>query len=138
MTYLKHSKFIRLVVLPLTLNAFLPACYKWTEVETPVNVSDRLPSPAHVTLKDGRRLKLEGATVEGDFIVGMVRGSNRSGQIADRVRIPIDEVLKVERRERNKFTTTLLVVSAVYVTLALIVTGVCASDPDGCSLFALE
>jgi len=75
MTYFRRSKFIRFVIVPLMLVAFLPACYKWAEIET--TAESELPNPARITPLDGQQFVLEDAKVTGDSLLGRPKGNPR-------------------------------------------------------------
>jgi len=124
MLYFRRSRFLRLVILPLTLLALLPACHSYSRVETTVGLPESLPSPARFTLTDGRQLELEGAQVRGDSIIGMRRGSTEAGQLAERVGIHISTIEGIERKKNN----SLLVLIPIVVGLAIVVN---AADPLG-------
>ncbi len=104
MKFFRRSSFLRLVVLPFALTLWLSACYKWTALETSGD-STELPSPVRLTLTDGRQFELEGATIVGDTIVGMRRGSDQPGQIAEQVRLSVAEVQKAEHKEKDELAT---------------------------------
>jgi len=99
MNYLKRSRFLRYVVLPLTLLALLPGCYKWTMVETGVDLPTELPRSVRVTLTDGESLVLENVTITTDSLFGQRGGNKRESTSEERdVRLPLDDVRWVERR----------------------------------------
>ena len=95
MLHFRRSRFLRFVILPLTLIAFLPACYKWTEVET--TADSQLPDPIRVTLIDGRQFVVEDATVTADSLFGRPKGQPRPvlGEELG-VRVSLNEIRKVE------------------------------------------
>jgi len=124
MKHFRSSRFLRLVVLPLTLLAFIPACQGWVGVKTAPGVGEALPNPARLTLKDGRQLELEGATIVADTILGWRRGEPRVPADTDlqRVRVALDDVQKIEHRGTDAGATAVLIGSILVVgTLASVV-----------------
>jgi len=97
MRYFRRSAFLRLVVLPFTLLAFLPACHKWSEVRTTVDATTALPNPARLTLNNGDRITLEDATISGDSVVGIRERRSEISPIR-RVAIALGDVAGVEER----------------------------------------
>ena len=124
MLYFRRSRFIRFVILPLTLIALLPACHKWVGVETNVVSPTELSGPIRVTLNDGEELNLEGATVTEDSIFGRRKGTPRSvlGE-PQPIRIALDDVTDIEKEKVKPVESVLLAVvvvgTAVIASLAL-------------------
>jgi hypothetical protein len=92
MLYFTRTRFFRFVV-PLTLVAFLPACYKYVEVETNVDSPTKLSSPTRVTLTDGLQLVLRDATVTADSLFGSSQGQA--------IRVSLEDTQSVEHQKTN-------------------------------------
>ncbi len=122
MLYFRRSRFIRFVVLPLTLIAFLPACYKWTEVET--TADSQFPDPIRVTLMDGRQIVVEDATVTADSLFGRPKGTPRPvlGEELG-VRVSLNDVQKVEQTEPDEGSMMTLIATVTAVMSAAILAG---------------
>ena len=119
MLYLRRSTLLRIVVLPLTLVALLPACYKWSEVPGR-NLPEVLSSPTRVTLTDGQRIVLTTATVTEDSLFGRREGT--PGPVLDTVqsvRVSLDEVQLVEHRKTDGLATAGAIYLAVSAALVL-------------------
>jgi len=120
MLYFRRSRFIRFVVLPLTLIAILPACYKWTEVET--TADSQFPDPIRVTLMDGRQIVVEDATVTADSLFGRPKGTPRPvlGEELG-VRVSLNDVQKVEQTEPDEGSMmTLIAIFAAVMSAAIL------------------
>ncbi len=125
MLYFRRFRFIRFVVLPLTLIALLPACYKWTEVET--TADSQLPDPIRVTLMDGRQIVLEDATVTADSLFGRPKGQPRPvlGEALG-VRVSLNDVQKVERTGINEEST----IAVIAIVAGFVSAGITAANLD--------
>jgi hypothetical protein len=73
MLYFRRSPFLRRVVLPITLLAFLSACHKWVPLEPPVAqaVAERDPGTIRVTLADGSQVVLKEPRISGDSLMAL-------------------------------------------------------------------
>lgn len=122
MLYFRRSRFFRTVVLPLTLVALLPACYKWTEVET--TADSQFPDPIRVTLMDGRQIVVEDATVTADSLFGRPKGTPRPvlGEELG-VRVSLNDVQKVEQTEPDEGSMMTLIAGFTAVMSATILAG---------------
>ncbi len=128
MRYFRSSSFLRLVVLPLMLGAFLTGCYKWESYGTvmPTQGADEI----RVTRLDNSRVTLRDARIEGDSIVGKRRMSRSGYEEVDfsRFAIGLDDVREVEARKLDTGNTIGLILMglAVPVTIAIF----CADAKD--------
>ena len=124
----RRSSFHRLIVLPLTLVAFLSGCYKWHDYGTVM--PDQGVHRMRVTLLDNSRVTLHDARIDGDSIVGKRRTSRSGYEEVDfnRFAIGLDDVRRVEVSELDKGTTAGL----IFVALAVPVTALifCADAKD--------
>ncbi len=119
MRHSKRSAFRRLVVLPLTLVVFLPACYKWSEIPGR-NLPRRLPSLTRVTLTDGQQIVLTTATVTEDSLFGRREGT--PGPVLDtdqNVRVSLDDVQIVEHRKTDGWATAGVIYLGVSAAMGL-------------------
>jgi len=107
MLYFRRSRFIRFVVLPLTLVALLPACYKWSAVHGPPDQEIRYgrPDEIRVTVNDGSQVKMRSPWIQGDSILAL-------NAIQDTLVIRVSDVTKLEKR---KFDWVPIVVGWVVV-----------------------
>lgn len=117
MLYVRRSRFIRFVILPLTLVTFLPACHKWVPLEGPVRpaLAGQHPNPVRLTLLDnGERIELSSWRVEADSVFGATtrRGSG--------IGIPIGQVQAVEGQRTDAGKTVLATVGTVAAGFALV------------------
>ncbi len=104
----RSSTFLRLIVLPHTLMAFLSGCHKWVPVHATIEdavAASRLES-VRITMSDGRILDLKNATVEGDSVIGFA---------PQRTALPIEQVQTVERRKGDTLGTVGLILGIVAV-----------------------
>ena len=124
MMYLRRSRFFRTVVLPLTLVALLPACYKWSSVDGPPYqaFTDGRPKQTRVTVNDGSQVTMQWPRIQGDSILGL---SEQGATLAVR----LSDVSKLEKR---KFDWTPIVVGLVLVTVLGIV--VCAAQEEDAAI----
>ncbi len=117
----RRSSFHRLIVLPLTLVAFLSGCtYNWVEVEPPYAdaLAGRQPD-ARVTLADRRAPELvDSVRVEGDSLIG-----TRWGVPTERIALPLEQVQRLEVEKQNPLEKQggLLLIGAV-LSVAFLVT----------------
>ncbi len=102
MLYLRRSRFIRFVILPLTLIAILPACYNWHGVGTNVVSPTEVSSLTRVTLTNGEELMLRDVIVTADSVFGRDKDSRPLFAGEERpVRINSDDVRLIDRRSTN-------------------------------------
>ncbi len=119
MKYFRRSAFLRIVVLPLMLAAFLPACYKWSEMPGR-NLPTSLPSPTRVTLTDGQQIVLTTGTVTEDSLFGRREGT--PGPVLDtdqNVRVSLDDVQIVEHRKTDGWATAGVIYLGVSAAMGL-------------------
>ena len=108
------SPFVRTVVLPLTLLAFLSGCvHKWGTLKTsPADyVREEQPSKLRVHLRDGTKLVVVSPEIEADTLTGFVRDTVR--------RIPLEDVARVDYRKSDQVGTALIVLLAVGALIAI-------------------
>ena len=92
------SPFLRLVVLPLTLVAFLSGCsQKWVELEPPLAdaIERRQPDSVRLTV-DGQRFMIHEPAVMNDSIVGQRNRLVRIGGEPVLSRFALDDIQSVE------------------------------------------
>ena len=96
MLYFRRSRFIRFVILPLTLVALLPACYKWSTVQGPPDreITYGRPDQIRLTVDDGSQVKMRSPWIQGDSILALT--VNR-----DTLVIRLSDVTKLEKRKFN-------------------------------------
>ena len=113
----RSSRFVRRVVLPLTLLAFLSACHKWVPLEPPVAqaITEEESGTVRVTLTDNSRMVLKEPRVSGDSLVAL----------GDTVGVALDDVQQVEGRRANVLATVFLVAGAGVLALVGIVVVAC-------------
>ena len=108
MLYFRRSRFLRFVILPLMLIAFLPACHKWVALEPPIALAIAEESGTiRVTLTDNSRMVLKEPRVSGDSLVAL----------GDTVGVALNDVQQVEGRRPNVLATVLVVSGAVVLAL---------------------
>ena len=126
MSYYRRSRFLRRVVLPLVLVAFLSACRHWVDTGPATAWPEPLPSPTRITLKDGRtRIVLERPTIRSDSVIGMHKvGTERGFAVLDTLGVSLDDVQKLEHRESDGTATRWLIggiglglAAAMYISL---------------------
>jgi hypothetical protein len=95
MSRLRTSRFTRLVVIPLTLVALLAGCYKWSPPsQSPADyISQERPSEVRLYLTGGREVLVENPTLTNELVLGLVGDTL--------TRIPLDQILRLERRSTN-------------------------------------
>ena len=126
MLYFRRSRFIRFVILPLTLVALLPACQGWVGVNTAVESPTAISGSIRVTLNDGEEIKLEDATVTIDSVFGWREGAWRAAPGETQpVRIALDDVAKIDEQR----TKTLATVGVVWLAV-LVVAGIVLAFSD--------
>ena len=120
MLYLRRSRFIRFVILPLTLIAILPACYKWHVVGTNAASPTEVSSLTRVTLTNGEEVMLRDVIVTADSVFGRDKDSRPLFAGEERaVRINSDDVRFIERRSTNWLATGALIWLGVGVVVSL-------------------
>ncbi len=116
MLYFRHSPFLRRVILPLTLLAFLSACHKWVPLEPPVAqaIAEEEPGTVRVTLADNSRVVLKEPHISGDSLVAFEEGKE-----AQTVALPLEDLQRVEEKRADTPTTIGLVVGSIGVFIGL-------------------
>ena len=109
MLYFRRSPFLRRVILPLTLLAFLSACHKWVPLEPPVAqaIAEEEPGTVRVTLTDSSRMDLEEPRVSGDSLVALDGTAS----------VALDDVQQVEARRANTVATVGLILGAAVLAV---------------------
>ncbi len=117
MLYFRRSRFIRFVILPLTLVALLPACQGWGGVNTAVESPTAISGSIRVTLNDGEEIKLEHATVTPDSVLGWREGAWRAAALGEGqpVRIALDDVARIDEQRIKPLATLGVAVGVVIV-----------------------
>ncbi len=110
MLYFRRSRFIRFVILPLTLIAILPACYNWHGVGTNVVSPTEVSSLTRITLTNGEEVMLRDVIVTADSVFGRDKDSRPLFAGEERaVRINSDDVRFIERRSTDWLATGALI-----------------------------
>jgi hypothetical protein len=118
MLYFRRSPFLRRVVLPLALLAFLSAFYKWVPLEPPVAqaVAEEEPGTVRVTLADSSRIVLKEPHIMGDSLIAF-----EDGKEPQTVALPLEDLRQVEEQRTNVPATVGLVFGIAVVTSAVVV-----------------
>ncbi len=113
MRYFRRSRFIRFVILPLTLVALLPACYKWSTVHGPPDWEIRLarPDQIRVTVDDGSQVEMRSPWMQGDSIFALTTNQ-------DTLVIRVSDVTKLEKREKDWIPYYVAIVGAAVFFVA--------------------
>ncbi len=115
MLYFRRSPFLRRVVLPLTLLAFLSACHKWVPLEPPVAraIAETESGTIRITLADSSRVVLKTGymEIEGDSLYSVDVNTRP-------VTLPLSDVLVVEEKKLEGGKTALLIGGIVLVVAA--------------------
>ena len=127
MLYFRRSPFLRRVILPLTLLAFLSACHKWVPLEPPVAqaISETEPGTVRVTLADNSRVVLKEPHVSGDSLIAFEEGKE-----PQTVALPLEDLQRVEEKRANTPATVFLILGAA--VLAFFALGVIACSGGAC------
>ncbi len=114
----RRSPFVRLVVLPLTLVAFLSGCYKWVELEPPLAdaIERRQPDSVRLTV-DGQRFMIHEPAVMNDSIVGQRNTLVRIGGEPVLSRFALDDIQSVEQQSDDLAPIMEVVVGVVEVIM---------------------
>ncbi len=115
MLYFRRSPFLRRVILPLTLLAFLSACHKWVPLESPVAqaIAETESGTIRITLADSSRVVLKTGymEIEGDSLYSVDVNTRP-------VTLPLSDVLVVEEKKLEGGKTALLIGGIVLVVAA--------------------
>lgn len=73
----RHSPFIRTILTPITLTAFLSACSSWTTLKEPLaaSIAEQQPDKVRVTTADEGVVMLNSPTVSADTLSGILPGT---------------------------------------------------------------
>jgi hypothetical protein len=114
MLYYRRSRFLRRVILPITLLSFLSACHKWVELKPPYEqaFAEEQPEKVRLTVVGNSRLVLEEPRVQGDTLFGL---SRRTG-------VPLDQIQRAEVRQDDMVANVFLI-TGIAVTVGLLVYG---------------
>ncbi len=123
MLYFRRSPFLRRVILPLTLLAFLSACHKWVPLEPPVAqaIAERDPGTVRVTLADSSRIVLKEPHIMGDSLIAF-----EDGKEPQTVALLLEDLQRVEEKRANTPATVFLILGAA--VLAFFALGVIAME----------
>ena len=123
MLYFRRTRFLRRIVLPLTLLAFLSACHKWVQLEPPVAhaIAAEELGTVRVTLTDSSRIVLKEPYVSGDSLMAMEEHARG---------VRLDEVARIEGRRANVPATVGLVIGILVVPVLALAVGCAVSG--GC------
>lgn len=132
MLYFRHSRIVRLVLLPLTLVALLPACHKWSTLRSPIEtaIDAEQPDPVRLTLSNGRQIVLSGARIEADSVIGFTGSSisktwtsleNPSAR--GRIAVPLEQVQRVDGRRTSVVATAATALGVAFIATTVIVCG---------------
>ena len=127
----RRNRFLRRVVLPLTLLAFVSACYKWADVQPPIEraFAEEQPETVRLTLVGDSVLVVKTPTIQGDTLIALdtrwrevgtgasVDGVPVTELVHPRLTVPLDQIRQVEVKKGNTAGTVLLVagISALLV-----------------------
>ena len=123
MLNLRRNRFLRFLLLPLTLVA-MSACQttQWKSAGfAPFDTRRELPSPARLTLNNRSSVRLLGARFEADSIIGTrADGETRA---KERMAVHVDSVRHIERLHVNKGGTgRVLLIGGAVLAVAFVIT----------------
>ena len=122
MRALRRSSFMRYIVIPLTLIAWLSACHKWSYSPlSPSQTVSEEPDRVRVTTSSDRWV-LESPRVEGDSLFGLMAKSGETRAI------PLGEIQRLEIRESDVLATVGTVLGVTVVTGFGFLVVACAID----------
>lgn len=130
----KHVYFIRLTAILLT-GTFLQSCMHWsTKPIEPERFNGQHRSQrVRVTLVGGMQLLIRDPLVSGDSLVWTQPADSALDTLqVERKGIPLAEIQKVEVREVDAAATTLLVITGIGITAALIAAADKPPPPQPC------
>jgi hypothetical protein len=133
MLYFRRSRFVRVIVLPLTLVSLQSACTSYVAMQSPYGqtILREEPGRIRVTLDDGSRVTISQPRIEGDSLLGFAYDA-KNRAYTDTVRVALAEVTSVEREKADlgKSFNTVVLVGGVVVLGGLI--AMCSSDEFDC------
>jgi len=143
MPYYRRSRFLRRVVLPLVLVAFLSACHHWVYLKPPIEraLAEEQPESVRLTLVDDSILVVKTPTIEGDTLFGVdvqwlevLTGASIDGKpITERVQpsvaVPMENVRNIDVRKFHAVGTVIGVLAPLALVL-LIGTAAGLGQPD--------
>jgi hypothetical protein len=125
MLYFRRSRFIRFVILPLTLVALLPACtfHKWSTMQgsPDLQIRSKRPEQIRVTVDDGSQVEMRSPWIQGDSILALTE------QGATLV-IRVSDVSKLEERKEDRVMGAVVAGGIIAVLYA-----VCSGNDDNFS-----
>ncbi len=119
MSSFRRSSFHRLIVLPLTLVAFLSGCsQKWVELEPPLAdaIERRQPDSVRLTV-DGQRFMIHEPAVMNDSIVGQRNTLVRIAGEPVLSKFALDDIQSVEQQSDHVAPIMEVVVGVVEVIM---------------------
>jgi hypothetical protein len=124
MRALRRSSFLRYIVIPLTLMAWLSACHKWSY--SPLSPSQAVsegPDRVRVTTPS-ERVVLYSPRVEGDSIIGSlpITGGRQASSIC--------EIERLETRQFDVLWTVPTVLGVTVVTGFVVLAALCGFDEN--------
>ncbi len=133
MLYFRRSRFVRVIVLPLTLVSLQSACTSYVAMQSPYGqtILREEPGRIRVTLDDGSRVTISQPRIEGDSLLGIAYDA-KNRAYTDTVRVALAEVTSVEREKADlgkSFNTVALVGGVVFLGGLI---AMCSSDEFNC------
>ena len=130
MLYFRRSRFIRFVILPLTLTVWVSACTSRVVIPPPYESSiSEEPGTVMVTLDDGSRIKVYRPWIEADSLVGIVYDTGNRAY-TDTVHVALEDIVSVEGKKPEALKTVGLVLLIPLVALSVAQAIVAASCCD--------
>ena len=119
MTCGRCTPFMRSVIIPVTLVAFMSGCTRWAVVFGPAPsaptaeaveelLAARNPEKVRVSRSDGTTVEITGPRVENDSILRAA---------IPRTGVPVDDILTIEAREIDGGTTGIIVGVSILMVL---------------------
>lgn len=125
MTYLRRSRVLRFLVVPLMIAVFLPACHKWSPVSGPLDqaISTERPDLVRVTHHDGTVTDVRSPTIQGDSLIGLPAHGPQPvpGAIitVDTVRVALSDIQGVHEQKSDGLATGAVILGGIFVGLAV-------------------
>ena len=125
MRFLRQSRFVRSVLLPLALLMWLSACGpRKVELASPYEqtIQTDRPGEIFVTLTNGERLRLVSPSVRADTLLGL-KYAPRTRRYTDSVTVAFSEIELIEQTARRSTATWIVAAglggAAVIIVLSL-------------------
>ena len=142
MPYYRRSRFLRRVILPITLLAFLSACHKWVDLKPPFEraLAEEQAERVRLTLVDYSVLVVKTPTIEGDTLIALdtrwqdvpsgasIDGVGVTKRVHPRLTVPLDQIRQVEVQKANVVGTVLLAAGSAALFVGFVVE---VDDPKG-------